>query len=162
MFMRILGLVLGVWLWVGCYSFTQSTLPAHLRTLTILPVQNRTAQSLLGDQMTRAIQESMRRNAPQLRQVSQGGQAEFAMSLVDYRNAPASFTTGGTVQNYQVSLTVDVKFYDGVKKRILYEQKSVTVRGQYDLTRGETEIQGQTRALKELDEVVVANALSDW
>jgi hypothetical protein len=127
-----------------------------------LPVNNRTAQALLGDQLMKSVQASLQRNAPQLRQVAQNGQSEYRVTLTDYRNSPASFSTSGTVQNYKVVLTVDVKFFDLVKKRVLYDKKGLRVEGLYDLSRGETELQGQTRALKELEETVVPGSLADW
>lgn len=146
----------------GCYSFSQTTLPPHLRTLTVLPAENRTTQSVLGDQITAAVQETFKRNAPSLRQIPEGGQAEFEITLTNYRNSPASFSNSGLVNAYQVAITVDVRFRDLTKNRDIYARKGLSAQGVYDISKGETEEMGQSRALKDLKEILVNNALSDW
>lgn len=146
----------------SCYSFSQTTLPPHLRTLTVFPTENRTTQSLLGDQITAAVQETFKTNAPQLRQIPEGGQAEFLMTLNSYRNEPAGFNTSGQVKSYQVIFYVDVLFKDRTKKQTLFSQKNLVAKGVYDISKGETEEMGQARALKDLKEIVVNNAMSNW
>lgn len=160
--LRFSLLALALSLLSSCYSFSQTTLPPHLRTLTVLPAENRTTQSILGDEITAAVKETFQSNAPSLRQVPSGGSAEFEIVLNQYRNSPASYSTSGLVSTYQVSIGVDVVFKDKVKNRNLYTQKNLNATGIYDISKGETEEIGQKRALKELKEILVNNALSNW
>lgn len=146
----------------GCYSFSQTTLPPHLRTLTVLPTENRTTQSVLGDLLSQEIKTAFQKNASSLRQVPSGGSAELQITLTSYRNNPASYSTSGVVSTYQISLGVDVLFRDKIKNQDLYSQKNLSVSALYDISKGETEEIGQNRALKELKEVLINNALANW
>lgn len=147
----------------GCYSFSASALPAHIRTLTVQPVGNRTFQSLLSDQLMRDIESRMRRELPRVRQITEGGDASLAITLTGYSNAPASFNSQGTVSLYEVTLTVDVQLRDLIKKKDIYLDRGLRAVASYDIGNGETEdAQGQTRALEKLLDLIVNNALSDW
>jgi hypothetical protein len=147
----------------GCYSFSASALPAHIRTLTVQPVGNRTFQSLLSDQLMRNVESRMRRELPRVRQMTEGGDARLSITLTGYSNAPASFNRQGTVSLYEVTLTVDVQLRDRVKKKDIYMDRGLRAVASYDIGNGETEdAQGQTRALEKLLDLIVNNALSDW
>jgi hypothetical protein len=150
-------------LWVGCYSFSQTSLPRHLSSITIYPAQNRTFQSLMGDRLTQGVQELFRREAPNLRQINQGAHSEFHTTLTSYTNAPMDFTSSGQVSLYKVTIRVDVKFSDMVKGYDIYNKKGLTAFGVYDLSKGESEeLHGQKRALEELQTLIISNALSGW
>lgn len=147
----------------GCYSFSQTVLPAHLRTVSIAPAQNLTYQASMGDKLTQGIQEMFRREAPSLRQVNGQGQAEFSMTLKSYTNNPHSYNSSGTVDEYAVSIVVDVEFTDRVKEETIYKGTSLRGTGVYSMSKGESEeLHGQTRALEEIEQLIVNNALSGW
>lgn len=147
----------------GCYSFSQTSLPTHLQSITIYPAENKTFQSIMGDRLTQGVQDLFRREAPNLRQINQGAHAEFFTTLTNYTNAPLDFNSSGQVSLYRVTLTVNVKFVDQVKGFDIYSKKGLTSYGVYDVSLGESEqLQGQQRALDELQQLIISNALSGW
>ena len=148
---------------MGCYSFSQTSLPTHLHSITIYPAQNRTTQSIMGDRLTQGIQELFRKEAPNLRQINQGAHAEFYTTLVSYYNSPMDFNASGKVSLYQVRIQVDIQFLDRIKGYPIYEKKGLTSVGVYDIQKGESEeLHGQKRALEELQTLIISNALSGW
>ena len=145
---------------MGCYSFSGTTLPAHLRTVRIDPVVNRTLESSLADQITQGLEQgfSSRSN---LRKVTENGDAELICVLTDYSHRPQS-TSGATVTSYRVDLLVSVRFVDRVKGDTLYKDDRVPGYGQYAVDKGETEQTGQRLAVESLVKVVLDQTVSGW
>ena len=145
---------------MGCYSFSGTTLPAHLRTIRIDPVVNRTLESSLADQITQGLEQgfSSRSN---LRKVNESGDAELICVLTDYSHRPQS-TSGATVTSYRVDLLVSVRFVDRVKGDTLYKDDRVPGYGQYAVDKGETEQTGQRLAVESLVKVVLDQTVSGW
>jgi len=144
----------------GCYSFSGTTLPPHLRTVRIDPVGNKTLESALADRITQGLEEGFRSRS-NLRKVNQGGDAELICVLTDYSHRPQT-TSGSTVTSYRVDLLVSVLFVDRVKSDTLYKDDRVPGYGQYFVERGETEETGKRQAVEGLIKVVLDNSVSGW
>lgn len=144
----------------GCYSFSGTTLPAHLRTVRIDPVANKTLESALADQITQGLEEGFRSRS-NLRKVNEGGDAELICTLTDYSHRPLA-TSGATVTSYRVDLLVKVRFIDKVKGDTLYSDDRVPGYGQYAVDKGETEETGKKLAVESLVKVVLDNSVSGW
>ncbi len=157
---RILLSGLAVGVWAGCYSFSGSTLPPHLRTLRLDPVENRTLESALGDRLVRALEDGFR-SRTNLRRVNEGGDAVLRTVLSRYSHAPQN-TSGEEVTLYRVDILVEVLFTDEVKGDTLYSDNRVPGYGTYSPQRGETEEIGKDRALESLAKVVLDNTISAW
>ncbi len=147
----------------GCYSFSQTVLPSHLKTVVIPPAKNLTYQASMGDKLTQRIQELFRKEAPGLRQINSQGQSQFDMTLKSYTNQPHKYSSSGTVDEYVVNVVVDVEFRDLVKDETIYKGTGLRGAGVYSVASGESEeLHGQTRALEEIQQLIVNNALSGW
>lgn len=144
----------------GCYSFSGSTLPAHLRTIRIHPVVNRTLEPDLAEKVRRGLEEGFNSRSS-LRRVNDGGDAELLCTLTDYSHRPLT-TSGETITSYRVDMMVAVVFVDRVKGDTLYKDDRVPGFGQYAIEKGETENTGQRLALESLVKVVLDNTVSAW
>ena len=144
----------------GCYSFSGTTLPSHLRTIRVAPVVNKTLESSLADKITLGLEQgfSSRTN---LRKVNENGDAELICILTDYSHRPQS-TSGATVTSYRVELHVSVLFVDRTKGDTLYRDERVPGYGQYAIDKGETEQIGQQHAVESLVKVVLDQTVSGW
>lgn len=151
---------MGVLLFEGCYSFSGTTLPPHLRTIRIVPVLNKTLESALADKITRGLEEgfSSRSN---LRKVNESGDAELITVLTDYSHRPQS-TSGATVTSYRVDVLLSVRFVDRVKGDTLFKDDHVPGFGQYAVDKGETEELGQKLAIESLVKVILDQTVSGW
>ena len=157
-FMLMFALVLQ-----GCYSFTATSLPSHIRTVTIPDIQNQTTDPVLGNRLHQAVVELFQKNAPGIRVVNSDGDADFQLTLVNYTNAPENFSRDAAVETYKVTLVVNATFRDQVKNTVIYDGRNLRADGVYDVTKNETEDRhGQQRAIEKLQELIVNNALARW
>ena len=54
----------------GCYSFTASTLPSHIRTVQIHEVDNKTLDPVLANTLRDSVEKLFRKNAGSVRLVN--------------------------------------------------------------------------------------------
>lgn len=156
----ILGLTLVL---SGCYSFTATTLPSHIKTVQIEEVDNRTLDPVLANRLRDGVVTLFKRNAGSVRLVNEEASASFAMTLLSYSNRPENFNSSSEVETYRVTLRVNVAFYDNVKKEMIYEGRGLSAEGVYDVLKNESEErQGQERAIEKLQELIITNALAKW
>ena len=140
----------------GCYSFTASTLPSHIKTVQIHEVEDKTLDPVLANNIRAGVLDMFKSNAGGVRIVNENANADFEMTLLSYTNKP-------DVETYRVTIRVSVKFYDNVKDKIIYENKSLSADGTYDVAKNESEDRhGQARAIEKLQDLIVANALAKW
>lgn len=148
----------------GCYSFTASTLPSHIKTVNIHEVEDKTLDPVLANDIYTAVVDMFKKNAGGVRIVkSEDANADFNISLLSYTNKPMDFNSNSDVESYRVTIRVSVKFYDNVKERIIYESKALSAEGTYDVQANETEDRhGQARAIEKLQDLIITNALAKW
>jgi ABC-type transport system substrate-binding protein len=159
----LVAVALCVGLLSGCYSFTASTLPSHIKTVKIHEVEDKTLDPVLANNIRAGVLEMFRKNASGVRVVNDNANADFEMTLLSYTNKPENYNSSSDVETYRVTIRVSVKFYDNVKERVIYESKSLSAEGTYDVQANETEDRhGQTRAIEKLQDLIITNALAKW
>jgi len=147
----------------GCYSFTASTLPSHIKTVKIHEVDDKTLDPVLANNIREGVVEMFRKNAGGVRLVTGDASADFEMTLLSYTNKPENYTSNSDVETYRVTIRVSVKFFDNVKEKVIYESKSLSAEGTYDVQANETEDRhGQARAIEKLQNLIITNALAKW
>ena len=145
------------------YRFSRSTLPSHLKSINIQPINNKTYQSILADNLQEEIKKTFQKEASSLQQVNQNGHCELQIDLNTYSNKALNFTSSGDVSEYRTTLGVSVIFIDKIKDEVMYKNETLIGQGDYDISIGETEsLHGQTRAVDQLKELIVSNLLSQW
>lgn len=144
----------------ACYSFSGSTLPPHLRTLRIHPVENRTLDPSLPDRIFRDLQSGFRSRS-NLRTVNGGADAELYGTLLQYSHQPQS-TSGSDVTTWRVDILFRAVFIDRVRGDTLYADDRIPGYGFYTPDNGETEETGRTRAVESLVKVVLDNTVLAW
>jgi len=160
---KILLFAIASALFISCYSFTATTLPAHIRTVHIADVDFRSYDPVLGNRLRDGIKELFRINAPAVRLVNNNADADISVALLSYSNRPETQSSNAEVETYRVTMEISVSFFDNVRKKIIYENKSIQAIGSYDVLKNESEeVHGQERAIKLLQEIIVANALAKW
>ena len=157
------AVALAACLLAGCYSFTASTLPSHIKTVQIHEVEDKTLDPVLANNIHTAIVDMFKKNAGGVRLVNEEANADFQITLLSYTNKPENYNSNSDVETYRVTLRVSVKFFDNVKERIIYESNSLSADGTYDIQKNESEDRhGQARAIEKLQDLIIANALAKW
>ena len=147
----------------GCYSFTASTLPSHIKTVQIHEVDNKTLEQVLGNTLKDSVEKMFRKNAGGVRLVNSDADADFELTLLSYTNKPENYTSSSEVETYRVTMKVNVRFYDNVKEKMIYKGENLSADGTYDVLQNETEDRhGQSRAIAKLQDLIIANALAKW
>ena len=147
----------------GCYSFTASTLPSHIKTVRIHEVEDKTLDPVLANNIREGVVEMFRKNAGGVRLVTGDATADFEMTLLSYTNKPENYTSGSEVETYRVTMKVNVRFFDNVTEKMIYKGENLSADGTYDVLQNETEDRhGQARAIEKLQDLIVANALAKW
>jgi hypothetical protein len=144
----------------GCYSFSGSTLPPHLRTLKVFPVENRTLEPSMPDRIFLGLQNGYRSRSS-LRPVNVNADAELHGTLLQYSHQPQS-TSGANVTTWRVDILFKAVFVDRVRGDTLYADDRIPGYGFYTPDAGETEETGRTRAIESLVKVVLDNTVLAW
>ena len=146
----------------SCYSFSSSTLPKNIKTITIYPAANNTMQATMGDNLTESIKKIFKLQVPDVKQINNSTHAEFFITIKEYSNQPLGYSADATIKSYQVTIVVDVLFKDLVNDEILYEGIDVIGHGDYNpLTEDEVQ-DGQKRAIEYIEQLIITNSLSAW
>ncbi len=144
----------------GCYSFTGSGLPSHLRTVRIDQVQDKARQTELADAATRLVVDGFRSRGG-LRPVDAGGDAHLETTLTDYSHQPSQYDAGGTVSRFRVTVTFAAKFTDEKENAVLFEGNGISGSNDYDPNKL-TEQDAAKKALEEAVKKLVDNTISGW
>lgn len=148
----------------GCiYSFTGSTLPAHLKTVEVPLFSNQSLEPNVADEITQELGKELLGNNL-LKVVQKNGDAEISGTITSYVNSPYTYGASDTrqvnVSQYVVRITVDVEFLDKKKDVSIYKG-TVTGEGIYDLQK-ENEQAGKTRAITQLVQRIMQDSVQGW
>lgn len=166
--MRIMSIIGSLWILVlqGCYSFSATSLPPHIKTVRITDVKNQTSDPALGIRLQQGIIDLFRKDASGITILTDDNSeahAEFSIVLIRYENRPDNYSRDATVETYKTTIAVQVMFQDKVKNQVIYQNQDLRADGLYDVLKNETEEDhGQRRAIEKLQELIVTNALARW
>ncbi len=148
----------------GCiYGFHGGGLPSDVKTVAVLPFDNRTGEPALTQEVFAALQDAVSGRLG-LRQVNEA-QADVIVrgEITSYQpDIPLSYQAGqGTVEvtRRRVQITVSVEIFNQKLGKALWRQSGLTVDGEYNPP---TETDGRKLALAKLETQVVEGAQSQW
>jgi hypothetical protein len=159
-------LIAGALLLSGClYGFTGGGLPAHIRTVAVVPFETENAPPVVSAE---AIQE-LRTQLPR----------KLGLRLADQRVADAlvrgrilseeettpAFTAGAenrvNVVQRQVRISFEAEIYDVRSDRTIWKQSGLSAVGNFQPNREQASA-GRTRAITEMVQRIVEGAQSQW
>ncbi|CAN5829949.1 hypothetical protein BH23GEM6_BH23GEM6_25400 [soil metagenome] len=166
--LRLASLILVVALLSGCmYRFVGGGLPAHVRTVAVLPFANETTQPLLETEIVQRLQTELPRNLGVRLAEERRADALIRGRVVGYEEVAASVRpsqdqTQVPVVQRQVRITYELEIYDVRDDRPLWRAQSQSALGNFLPERGETPQQGRDRAIRDLVQKVIEGAQSQW
>ncbi len=145
------------------YGFAGGGLPSHIRTVAVLPFDNRTAEPALTQEVTAAVQDAMEGRLG-LRLAAEGSaDAVVRGTIMRYEpDIPLSFQALAgqvAVTRRRVQLTLSVEIYDQREERTLWQRSGLVIDGEYEPPQ---EGQGRELALEKLVTDIVDGAQSQW
>lgn len=149
----------------GCYSFTGGGLPPHIRTIYVLPVENRTAQFELTEPFTRQLTDAVRSRLGVQLAARENADAEIRAEIIRYDDAATNFSgvenVGADVFQRRITIAARVEIVDLTRNEIVWDGSGVSGTGEY-APDSETEQTGQDVALENLIQKIIDGAQSQW
>ena len=155
-------------LMAGClYTFQAGAgLPGHVETIAVIPFENETGRFDLPQE----IQERFLEELPRTFGVTVAGE-QYADAVVrgtvrSYNVDAPSFRPGAAgdrteVVERRVNVVLEVQVVDRVGSLILWENRSLSARGEY-LEASELEEDGRRRAVERLVQAVIDGLQANW
>lgn len=161
------GALLPLLLLTGClYGFRGGGgFPSDVKTVYIAPIENRTSQFEIDQELGRLLTERL----PRTLGVRLAGQ-EVADAIVTaringYTDVAQNYVAGspGTVQvnQQQVQITIAIQIVDVKRNEILWDAQSIAGRGEYR-PESESDVIAKARAIESLVQQIVDGAQSQW
>ena len=156
----LLLLVAACW---GPYGFAGGGLPAHIRTVAVLPFENETPTADLQREVTEALREELvgrlgLREAPEAR-----ANAVITGTILRYDlDIPIGFSADrnrATTARRKLQLTVDVSIIDQSTGKPLLEKRGLIADGEYAES---AELAGRRQAIEKLVDEIVRGVQSQW
>lgn len=148
----------------GCgYSF-RATAPHQLRTLHVETFRNQTFEPGLEIDLTNAIINRFLFDGTL--QVAQKGKADAVLkgTLTTFRREPLGFTSTEEVEEYRLTLFVDLILWDSRQQKVLWEEKQfvgdTTFFTTGPLAKSEEKARGES--LEKLARRIVDRTVEEW
>lgn len=151
----------------GClYGFQGGGLPSHVRTVAVLPFDNRTGEPALSQEVFNAVREAAEGRLG-LRPATEAlADAVVRGEIVRYEpDIPFSYQAAQQgqaqveVTRRRVQIVVNVEIYDQREGRPLWRQNGLSVDGDYNPPQ---ESEGRRTAIQKLVTSFVEGAQSQW
>ncbi len=149
----------------GClYGFAGGGLPSHIRTVAILPFDNRTAEPSLTQEVSEAVREAVEGRLGLRPAAEETADAVVRGTISQYTaDIPLTFRAGEAgnvdVTQRRVQIAVSVEIFDQREGRMLWQRSNLQVDGEY---RPPDEPAGRRVALEKLVSDIVDGAQSQW
>lgn len=152
----------------GCvYGFSGGGFPSHIRTVAVLPFDNRTGEPQLTQEVSEAIRGAAQGRLGLRAAGENDADAVVRGEIVRYEpDVPLSFQTGTQVgatrvdvTRRQVQIVINVEIVDQREGRTLWRGNGLSVNGEYDPPR---EAEGRRIAIEKLVTSFVEGAQSQW
>ncbi|MCA9733915.1 MAG: LptE family protein [Deferribacteres bacterium] len=158
------GVVLIVFTGCGYYSFSGSTLP-HLKTIAIPTFQDDTAEFGVKDDLTNALIDAFSKDNTLKIADQRNADSIITGRLLAVRDGAGAFNRSETVNEIRVTVSVQVKFEDLQKRKIVWEDNLSQV-GTYapngGSTSNTTREEAITEAISKITEEVLNRSISGW
>ena len=145
------------------YGFAGGGLPAHIRTVAVIPFENLTASSELQQELATALRKELRDRLG-LREAAESRASALVRGTIQRYEAdiPIGYTASNKSQTSarrQLQISVDIEMVDQVTGKTLWAQKGLMREGQYE-ERGEAA--GRQQAIERIVNDVIQGAQSQW
>jgi len=163
--MRALFFLVPALVLAGCYTFNPKAVPSNMKTLEIPVVGNRTLESALPEQVTKALTDRFISDNT-LKVVQKNADAVLEGEVTGYQDRVIGFNSGRQADEYLVILTVKLALRDRVKNKEIWSSDAVVGRSSYFLGSGEGGVSSETDAralaIKQIVDFAIARTVEGW
>jgi outer membrane lipopolysaccharide assembly protein LptE/RlpB len=150
----------------GCYGFSGSSLPTHVKTLSLPVLENRTLEVAVNDELTQALTEKFVQDN-RLRVVQRDSDAVLTGAVTGYQERVFGFNSDQQANEYLVVLTVDMALRDRIRNKDIWKEEGLRGTGSYfasGATGGvpSTETEARAQAIKQIVDLVQTRTFDGW
>ena len=149
----------------GCYGFSGSSLPTHVKTLSLPVLENRTLEVAVNDELTQALIDRFVSDNT-LRVVQGDADAVLEGTITKYENRVSGYNSSQKADEYMVIVHADLVLRDRVKNREIWKEDQARGAAAYFLGAAEdavnTEEEARALAMKQLVDVAIAKTVEGW
>ena len=109
-------------------------LPAYIKTIGIPPFVNHSSVPNIDQSLTEATVQEFISRGRHVQPDTTGVDAIVTATVVSVVTTPLAFTTGRQVSRVQIVVTADVEFRDTHADKVLWSNKAMQVRDEYDVS----------------------------
>jgi len=150
-------------LWgAGCYSFSGSNLPGHIKAVAVPTIKNSTLQPGVEQELTQGIVDRFLSDGRLEIASQRTAEAVFLAELVGYENKVNNYTASQEPIDYIVVLTLSGQMRDQVKNRDLWKEDRLVATAVYEPGAGESEVGAREKAIQTLASDIVGKTLEQW
>ena len=143
------------------YSFSGSSVPAHIKTIAIPLLENNTAEFGLTEQVTDALLDDFIKE--NILQIVDQKDSDSVMrgTILKVSDVPYTFDENEQVQEFRVTISAKIVWYDTINQINLFEG-NIKGWGVYAASTPENRIEGLDDAVERLVTEVLNQTLSGW
>lgn len=146
----------------GCYSFTGSNLPGHIKALAVPTLRNATLEPGVEQEITEGIVDRFIADGRLKIGSRSSAEAIFVGEVVAYENKVNNYSASQEPLDYIVVLTLRAQMRDQVKNRDLWTEDRLVATAVYEPASGETEEDARAEAITTLAADIVGRTLEQW
>ncbi len=154
----------------GCtcrYSFSQSSLPAHITTVAVPVFVNETVEPNLQQEITEAVSQAFLDDSS-LRVVpeNEANSAIYGV-ITQYVNHVFGYNADEQTEEYEVVIELSVEYKDLVKRKTRWEEERLFGRSTYFVVEtsgqeAQTEFSGRGLAIESLAQDILNRTVRNW
>jgi outer membrane lipopolysaccharide assembly protein LptE/RlpB len=126
---------------VGCgYALVGrgSNIPAEVRRVQLVPLENGTPRSQVDQILTRALtSELVNRHRFEVLSAPEGADAVLSGKVSSFTLSPVTFDSEGRATEYEIAIVVSVDFKQVAPETLLYQNDSYLFRSSYEVKASE-------------------------
>jgi hypothetical protein len=150
----------------GVYSLSGGGgLPGYIDSVAILPMDNRTTQFTLTQELTQALLDNIPGRLG-LRPADEGSADSILRGTITrYDDRAVNYQPdpdGPVIFQRRVDITISVEIYDVREEQVLWSSNALTASGEYEPDRGQSETDGRLLAIDNLIQLIIDGAQSQW
>jgi len=145
------------------YGFSEGAFPAHVRTMAVLPFDNKTSSSELQGELLEHMRSKLQQRLGVRDASQEKADALVRGTIVAYEpDVPVAFSADprqSLTARRRLQITVDVEILDQTTGKVLWQQRGLRAEGEY-AERAEPE--GRKQAIEKIVNDIVEGAQSQW
>lgn len=147
----------------GIYSF-KGSLPPHIKNIAIPEFEDKTAEFDLGATISEKVRDGFLKEKILDLVEMENAQSVLYCTIMSIDDKPAVYSeneTGESVDEYRVTVKLDVEWKDLVKDRKIFQQ-NISGYSEYDPNSTDERNDAIEKAIENITEDIIEKILSDW